>query len=131
MIVVLGTGGVDGGGDLVGDAVSCATKREAELDRLFCTPRGRAPMSDTTHTAPPAGAHDDSRSQHASGLLDAIDELNRGLNLMAALQMAVETVDGSERNGLAERVSVAQRVVAGREVVSRRWWKFEGGVISG
>ena len=75
-------------------------------------------MSDTPHTAPPAGAHDDSRAEQASGLLDAIDELNRGLNLLVALQMAVETLDGSERNGLAELVAVAQTVVvAGRDRV--------------
>ncbi|WP_029029932.1 hypothetical protein [Salinarimonas rosea] len=75
-------------------------------------------MPDPTHTAPPAGAHDDSRRDHARGLLDAIDELNRGLNLMVALRMAVENLDDPERNGLAELIAVAQQVVvAGRDRV--------------
>ncbi|WP_349367955.1 hypothetical protein [Salinarimonas sp.] len=75
-------------------------------------------MSDTMHTAPLAGAHDDSRAARADGLLDAIDELNRGLNLMVALELAVETLDDPVRNGLAELVAAAQAVVvAGRDRV--------------
>ncbi|GGK23852.1 hypothetical protein [Salinarimonas ramus] len=72
-------------------------------------------MPGTIHTAPPAGAHDDSRPL---GLLDAIDELNRGLNLLVALQMAVETLDGPDRNGLAELVAATRsKILAGRDRV--------------
>lgn len=75
-------------------------------------------MFDSIHTAPPAGAHDESRRAYEGSLLDAIDELNRGLDLMVALRMAVENLDGPERNGLAELVGAAQSVVlAGRDRV--------------
>ncbi|MGP9821233.1 hypothetical protein ACTZWW_14555 [Salinarimonas sp. NSM] len=75
-------------------------------------------MSDAMHTAPPAGAHDDSRAARADGLLDAIDELNRGLNLMVALEPAVARFDDPVRNGLAELIAAAQAViVAGRDRV--------------
>lgn len=70
-------------------------------------------MADETNTAPPAGAHAQTCREHALRLLDALDEMNRGLNLLRALEMAVESMDGTERAGLAELVVVLRRTVRG------------------
>jgi hypothetical protein len=68
-------------------------------------------MAEHTDTAPPAGAHAETCRAHASRLLDALDEMNRGLNLLRALEMAVESLDGTERAGLAELAYVLRRTV--------------------
>ncbi|MGJ3263928.1 MAG: hypothetical protein ACFE0R_11910 [Salinarimonas sp.] len=70
-------------------------------------------MADETDTAPADGAHAQTCREHALRLLDAIDEVNRGLNLLRALQMAVGSLDGTERAGLAELADVLRRTVCG------------------
>lgn len=70
-------------------------------------------MADQTNTAPASGAHAETCREHALRLLDALDEMNRGLNLLRALEMAVESMDGTERAGLAELVVVLRRTVRG------------------
>lgn len=68
-------------------------------------------MADYTDSAPDAGAHAQTRHEQALRLLDAIDEVNRGLNLLRVLEMAVESLDGTERAGLAELACILRRTV--------------------